>query len=343
MPVTPKLNQPTVSVCILSYNRPQFLPEAVQSVLCQSLPPSEIIILDNGSDGAVKLSVERFLQMGVAWEGSEIPQSVFWNWERAVAKTASKYLYIMHDDDRLCTGFLAEQIGFLEEHPYVLAVGCDAHIINRDGNRVGKLLHPSRLGPTINLYRSSAELALLYSESSLAFPSMIYRNPYPQKIKGRPEFGKVGDVVFLCELASLGKIAYQNMPLFEYRVHSGQDSAYFPSNEQDLLEDFLVGVASSNPQILRQVTRNIRVRRTNRLLWQADESIRRGAILAALRTVMKLFDPHYVSLKTVVKFVLWRSAYTGKQFVRRMKTAFHPRYYLGRATQSVRELLRGAD
>ena len=49
---------PTISVCIISYNQKQYLAEAIESVLHQTLPPYEIIIVDDypqdGSQDIIK-------------------------------------------------------------------------------------------------------------------------------------------------------------------------------------------------------------------------------------------------------------------------------------------------
>ena len=46
--------RPGVTVVVATYNRARFLPEALQSLLAQSLPPARIVVIDDGStDGTV--------------------------------------------------------------------------------------------------------------------------------------------------------------------------------------------------------------------------------------------------------------------------------------------------
>ena len=119
-----------VTVCILSFNRAAYLREALASVLAQTKAPQDIAIFDNGSQGEVLEAVKGYLEKGVRWVGSEVTMSAIWNFKRAVADTKSKYVLVMHDDDRLCRDFLEKQIEFLEENHSVVAVACNGYLID---------------------------------------------------------------------------------------------------------------------------------------------------------------------------------------------------------------------
>ncbi|MCG7904908.1 MAG: glycosyltransferase, partial [Candidatus Thiodiazotropha taylori] len=49
----------SVSVIIPTYNRASTLPRALDSVFAQTLPPLEVIVIDDGSDDETKTVVER--------------------------------------------------------------------------------------------------------------------------------------------------------------------------------------------------------------------------------------------------------------------------------------------
>jgi glycosyltransferase involved in cell wall biosynthesis len=298
-----------VSVFILSYKRPHYLREAVRSVLAQSRKPKSIVILDNGSGADVKRAVLDFLEQGVTWEGSETAHSVHWNIQRAFDHAWSKYVYVMHDDDRLCPDFLETQVKFMEEHSMAAAVACGGYTIDSNGNRIGELARMA--SNEEHWYNSSADLALLYSgKGFLPFPSIVYRTSSIRKLGIRSDFDKVADVVLLCELADVAPIAYLNTELFEYRVHPGQDSAVIPDHVRWKLSDFLIRIGSSSPAYAKAIRRNVSRLWTERYLDLYFVNVKRkrekgrchswvlGSAIDAARLVRK----QYFSWKVAVAY-----------------------------------------
>jgi len=247
---------PDLCILILSYNRPEYLRQAVQSVLAQKVPPRRIIVLDNGSTAPVKEHIENELAQGVEWIGADAGHPSIWNFRRAVSLAQGQFFMMMHDDDRLLPEFTDRTLKFLAQHPEVIAVACNAFVIDDDGNRMGgRLCREGRLPEKI--FSDQADLVLHYSRSFLPFPSIIYRNGFPQKVPMLEEYGKVGDSLFLCQLAEHGKMAYLDQALFEYRVHSGQDSSTWPFEEIRQRDDMLMEMVRGDGSRLKAVRRNL--------------------------------------------------------------------------------------
>jgi glycosyltransferase involved in cell wall biosynthesis len=296
-----------VSVFILSYKRPHYLREAVRSVLAQSRKPKAIVILDNGSGEDVKRAVLDFLEQGVTWEGSETTHSSLWNIQRAFDNACLKYAYVMHDDDRLCPRFLETQVEFMEEHSMAAAVACGAYLIDSNGNRIGRLADLASSDTVVHWFNSGAEVAAVYSRGGcLPFPSILYRASSLRKVRVRSNFGKVADVVLLCELADVGPIAYRNVELLEYRVHPGQDSADFPEHVFWKLDCFLVRKGSTAPALAKDIYNNIRRLETGRYLSKWILGVKRdrspNSVIDGVRLVMK----PYFSWKVAVRLLLNR-------------------------------------
>lgn len=228
-----------VTVCILSYNRADYLSEAVASVLAQTNHPRDIAIFDNGSERGVYESMSGYLNSGVSWIGSDVTRSAIWNFRRAVAAAESKYVLVMHDDDRLCRDFLEKQIEYLESNPGVIAVACNGYIIDENSRRTGLTILANQADGDVELYECSAHVAMKYAgDSCIPFSSTVYRTRYVREIEFREEFGKVCDAVFFCDMADAGAIALNTKPLYECRVHPGQDSIHFPTELMEKLERF---------------------------------------------------------------------------------------------------------
>jgi len=246
-----------VSLFIISYNRAEYLAEAVKSALDQTHRPRDITILDNGSTPDVKAAMEPLLERGVTWIGSDHTNSPSWNIRRAFTLAQGKYFVAMHDDDRLLPNFLKEQTDFLDRFPKIVAVGCNAIKIDSHGKRYGPLL--TDVHKQVRLFENSAEIALFYSSDDfLIFPSIMYRNGCAQKRDFREkEFGKVGDCIYLCDLAQVGPVAYQNRMLYEYRIHARQDSMEMPEQTVRARDRELLHYASNSSNLARKIRRNL--------------------------------------------------------------------------------------
>jgi len=263
-----------VSACILSYNRAEYLCAAIDSILQQTVRPAEIFIFDNGSDAVVYERVRPYFDRGVTWIGSDINRSAVWNFRRAVATAKSEYVFVLHDDDRLCRDFIEQQIGFLSLNPDVGAVTCNGYLINELGSRTGRLLRHDDLQGEVEVYRSPAAVAIRYaSDSCLPFSPVVYRTEFVRAGNLREEFGKVVDAVFFCDLAKVGALAYQLRPLYECRVHRAQDSSYFPAVELDRLTDYFEDEAAGSAAERKELARKLTRQHTSRQLIRIYRSI----------------------------------------------------------------------
>jgi glycosyltransferase involved in cell wall biosynthesis len=257
-----------VSACILSLNRPVYLREAVASMQSQTKSPKEIVIYDNGSKEDVFAAVEDYIEMGVRWRGAEYTRNVFWNFRRVVAEVKSKYVVVLHDDDRLCPDFLDKQVSFMESNPSVVAVSCNGYLIDENGQQNGRTLLPIFGGGRLERYKCSGDVAMRYaSDSCIPISPVVYRSEILRRIDLREDYDKVSDVVFFCDMADAGEVVYLSSPLYECRIHAGQDSSFFSPAILDKLENFLwtrvtktdADLVSLHKQIITQHTsRNIR-------------------------------------------------------------------------------------
>lgn len=265
-----------ISVVVLSYNRGAYLAEALQSLLSQSLAPSRITVLDNGSDPSVLEDAKPFLNKGlVHWRGSECNMGVHWNLQRAFEEgpAGNEFLFIMHDDDRLCPEFLSEQSSFLQSRNECIAVGCNAFEIDREGRRTGKMLHKPYRRNDVEVFDDIPAMVRLYMRTYLSFPSVLYRSSAVSGITVKPEFGQLVDVVLLTELSRAGKIAYINKALFEYRVHQFQDSHIFKENDWRQLEAYYRGVVQNYPELKLPLEAYLARRRLSRAWKQFKRRI----------------------------------------------------------------------
>ena len=291
-----------VTVGIMSYNRPQFLDEAIASVLSQTVTPKKIIIFDNGSELETLLVAQKYFSDGVEWIGSKKNNGFFWNFERAFSLCTTKYLMLLHDDDRLLKKFLEKQMEFLGSNPEIVALSCNGYFISGEGSQFGPTLFPFNASSSLEYFRTPGQVAIKYaSNSCVPLSPTIYNALLNSKIKEK--FGKVADAVLFCEIAQNGAVAVNNYPLYETRFHREQDSQHIPFNLAQLLEDYFWNVNCKDvnetkllrDHLIRQHSiRNLRliVEKIKVLDFQAIPSLladKRFNWLSALRSTIRYF------------------------------------------------------
>ncbi|MES2535062.1 MAG: glycosyltransferase family 2 protein [Pseudomonadota bacterium] len=294
-----------ITICILSLNRLSYLREALDSALHQTVKPAAIKIFDNGSENGFKDALLDYFESGVEWFGSETTQSAIWNFKRAVSSVTTENVLVLHDDDRLCPDFIEQQTKFLDFNRDIDAVSCNGFFINEDGHRSGGTLRPEFTRPETKIFESSSEVALEYaSDSCIPFSPVVYKTASVKNIDFRTEFGKVCDAVFFCDMADIGKIAYQSTCLYECRVHAEQDSASFPQDQVEMLENFFWSTKGTNKKVLKRLRMLLARKYTRRVIYQIDQEFKKNKNLIRMTKIsMKIFDKQFSALEAL-KFVL---------------------------------------
>jgi glycosyltransferase involved in cell wall biosynthesis len=255
------------SACILSYNRPLYLKESLLSLLKQTVKPGEIIIFDNASTLISKEDISYFVGLGARWVGSEVTKNPNWNFRRAITASVGKNILVLHDDDRVCENFIEKQLNFLDSNPKIGAVSSNGYLIDSEGHRTGKFIFNEFQIGKVKYFNSSFDVAHHYaSDLCIPFSPTVYKSDFIQKCEIRDDVGKVSDAVLFCDLADEGFIALQEEPLYECRIHNGQDSAIFYEENFAILEDLFIKISLLNGNKGLSLRKLLSEQKTRRML-----------------------------------------------------------------------------
>jgi len=252
-------SRPDLTVFILSYNRPDFIREAVKSLLVQTLQPESIVILDNCSSDENLREIMKLSGKKVSVVTTPINHPSLWNYERAIDLASSayktKYIYIMHDDDRILPSFLEQMIDLLEKNPSYSAATCKGYLIDPSGKRTGNFFRSNKAKDLI--FHSQSEVALGYAKGDgVAFPFVVIRNGTIQRVNRSAGLGIVDDMACMCRLANIGPMIKSHLKLFEYRVHESQESMLIDSSLREKRNQFLLESADGE-RTKNRIRRNI--------------------------------------------------------------------------------------
>lgn len=206
-------NGPRVSVCIPTHDRPDFLKEAIQSVLAGTEQNFEIVVSDDASSEPTRLAVEsfrdpriRYLKFGTG--------GIAENWSNAVRNARAPYAFKLDDDDKIEPLFLAKCCDFLDKHPAVSVVF------------TGFTFHRPGQPPVENIDRAYFGDGIVKGETYGR--DILLNRAYPTNHKSAGVFRKkcaevvryfdmvTVDVMFTIALAATGDIGYIPEPLFQY-------------------------------------------------------------------------------------------------------------------------------
>lgn len=217
---------PLFTIAIPTYNRLNYLKEAVVSVIAQSFQDFEILIgqdiTPNGleptiASWAIELSKS---DSRVRYFSNEHNLGLSGNWNKLVKHAKGEYIIIIGDDDKLASDFL-EKAALQIKSNDADVVFTSQLFINSDGiiqkeltETLNKEYHRSEL--TTGLLPDAISVVL---KNSVPMSAAVIRKEWLMKYPFDPNLNTPEFEVFLQIALDGGRYVYINEPLAYYRVH----------------------------------------------------------------------------------------------------------------------------
>jgi glycosyltransferase involved in cell wall biosynthesis len=231
-----------ISVIISSYNYERYIAAALDSVLAQTLPAAEIIVVDDGStDGSVALLHERYAKQERVRIIQQPNGGQLSAWVTAAAHVCGEYVALMDSDDLWKPHYLERIAAEYARDPSLDLIYCNMELF---GSRTG-LFHASRkdrdlglsilMGAFINRWQGSAT-------SAISLRSSLFRRLINLPAEQVSEWKSRPDDCLLSGADILGAHKYYVAePLVMHREHA---------------ENALAGYSKSRLAKMRYVVRN---------------------------------------------------------------------------------------
>jgi glycosyltransferase involved in cell wall biosynthesis len=204
------MTKPRVSIVMLTYNRPQKIGRAIESVLQQKFESWELIVVQDGSDTQTAALLDewasrdaRIRRLARGTVGCIAEASNY-----GLNRARGEYIAILDDDDYWSdAGKLQRQVEFLDSHPDYVGCGGGYILVDEHGNERGRFLKPE-LDSDI---RARALLANPIGNSTAMFRRVVNGQAalYDEAVKG------FADWEFWLAMGTRGKL--YNFP--EYFAH----------------------------------------------------------------------------------------------------------------------------
>ena len=244
--------RPRVTVIFPNYNHEAFIVERINSVLNQTIPPDEIIFLDDcSSDGSVKLAIKTLEASGIPFRmvlNSQNSGGVFRQWIKGIELAKHELIWVAETDDSVHPDFLLHLIPQFEREDVAAAFG---HIryIDVDGTKLDDLegyfddlqnfaWNSSAVVPAYRAFTRDFTIKNVVPNAS----GLVFRKPKltPAEIARLVEYRFAGDWYFYALILRGGSIAYCRSAESYFRLNRGSASRSAFFTDRHLAEHVMV-------------------------------------------------------------------------------------------------------
>jgi hypothetical protein len=222
-------HRPTVSVGIPVYNGENYLENAMQSVLDQTMDDLELVVCDNASTDRTPIICQDLAATDprVRYEPSETNIGASPNYNRVFRLCRGTYFKWLAHDDRILPRYLETTVAALAADPDAVLCNTMVDYIDKDGEvfatydtvlRDGRAKSPSDRFATL----------ILRSHSCVDCFGLVRRNAMVNSVL-QPSFHG-GDRVFLAQMALRGPLLRLDEHLMQMREHSARYTRAVASN-----------------------------------------------------------------------------------------------------------------
>lgn len=215
--------RPRVSVLMLTYNRPQFIGMAIESILSQEHREWELLVVHDGPNQEIPALMAEWRKRDdrIRYLHRDVPGNIADACNYGLAQASGEYIAVLDDDDYwACPDKLSKQIAFLDRDRGHVGCGGGVIVVDPEGREHMRYLKPE-------LDEQIKRRALL--ANPLAHSSAIYRREAALQVGGYDaSLAGFQDWDFWLKLGKTGKLYNFLEYLLYYRVWHGSGSFHQP-------------------------------------------------------------------------------------------------------------------
>jgi glycosyltransferase involved in cell wall biosynthesis len=213
------MSDPRISVLMLTFNRPQFISRAIESIRAQSFTDWELLVVHDGPNEEIAEIMNGWAEREprVRYLRRAKPGNIAEANNHGLKLARGEYIAILDDDDYWCVADkLERQVRYLDEHPEVVACGGGAVCIDLDGNETFRYLRPERHEEIVR--RALLANPMVHSATMFRKAMAEQAGFYDESLPGFQDWD-----LFL-KLARLGRLHNFQEHLLAYQIWQGGGS-----------------------------------------------------------------------------------------------------------------------
>jgi glycosyltransferase involved in cell wall biosynthesis len=317
-------DRPLVSVAIPSYNAASTLAETIDSVLAQSYPNIEVIVVDDGSKDHTPAVLEKYAGRVVGIRTANGGLAAARN--TGLARARGHYLALLDADDVCEPERIRMQVDFMEGHPAVVLCSTDFSAFDTSGeisrSHIARYYSMVREAPdgVRSLYRQHGIVdgavktchgdvyQHLVAGNFVHPPTVLFRRTVLDRA-GRFNRGlpNTSDWDWLIRVSRTGPLGFIDRPLLRYRLSPSQmSSSRNRAVKTQEIADVMSRLEQVDPALFQRCRGELRRRLAACYLDAADAHAEThlARTLANLWTSLRYAPPRAATLKVLAKALL---------------------------------------
>ncbi len=249
------LKRPLVSVVMPVYNRPDLLPRSIESILNQTFPDFEFIIVDDGSDTKTKEVLRQYAQKDsrIRLIQNPINRGIAYSRQQGLEAARGKYVAIMDSDDWSVPERLEKSIAFMSDYPEIDAMSGGIQYFSKDFSPSQHI--PNKRKYSVSFVPGFYEIELMFYnifpnvaalfkrdfvlqnhiQYNTAFVSAEDYDFWRQIIMNGGKLGSISDtLVFVRSHSSNSQTYYNAMTTNSIKIHQNMISRFFVPQKNEL-------------------------------------------------------------------------------------------------------------
>jgi glycosyltransferase involved in cell wall biosynthesis len=210
---------PKVSIIMLSYNYGRYISEAIDSVLSQSYPDYELIIIDDCSDDGSDSIIREYASKDDRIKFFINPKNrgIASSFNSGLDKCTGEYIGYISSDDIWERNRLEAGVSILDTRPDIHYVYSNLSIIDDNGMLTGQTVNDLYYNPRGKY--SGNVFDKLIKGNFICFSCLLVRSKTITGININPDLKYMNDYQFFLEISERGNFHYIDAVLARYRVH----------------------------------------------------------------------------------------------------------------------------
>ena len=229
------MNAPAVSIILPAYNCEKFIGKAIESVLLQSFPDFELIIINDGSTDKTEMIILGYADPRIVYLKNPENKGLIFTLNRGIALAHGKYIARMDADDICQPERFEKQKNFLDQHINIAVLATTIDFINEAGIKTGVWESDRQ---TITPQQIKRKIIF---ENCIAHPTVMMRAELIKDLKYSRNQKNIEDYDLWLRVLNRGLIiAKLDEPLLLYRLHEDSVTSQHLKNRNPFFKHLMM-------------------------------------------------------------------------------------------------------